>query len=382
MKNINIKYIFFNCKICLLLLVLLFFISANDVFAQKKSKKRTKKMELEVELSLSTVYDDNILKYSEKYLERFRNNEDGGRFHIKTYDDVILNPSIQVTSTFNIFGKLKSKINGQFSSRQYVVNPIKNWDFITFGFQQYLSKQASFKFYYSNIPEFYVRHFRDRQWVNVYGYTQETYQPFAFAKNNYGFYIQNTFFKNTRIRYSMSYSQYFHNKHFTEYDCKNYSYGLRIYQLILKKVKLEAGYEYTTSDAKGYDASYETPQTTNGPDASNVEDNFSLALIWQVPAILKLDHELRVEGEFFKVYYSSEHPLELDEEHAGRVDDNLRLYFTYSVQLNKALQVSAFYNWLMRDTNTEAKENQEYLNNEKSYNQNLFGIELSYKLKL
>ncbi len=43
-----------------------------------------------INLSLSPYYDSNILKYSEKYIERFKNGEDEGRFHINRIDDLTL----------------------------------------------------------------------------------------------------------------------------------------------------------------------------------------------------------------------------------------------------------------------------------------------------
>lgn len=381
MQCTELKYHWFTDKLYLFLLAFVFFFSQNSGLAQDKKEKK-KEQHFDVEIGLGTTYDDNILKYSEKYLERFMNNEDEGRFHIDTYDDIILNPSIKLIATYNIFGKLRTKINGDFSRRQYVVNNIKSWNYVSFGIQQYLTKRASFKLYYSNIPDFYVRHFRDDQWVEIYGYTPETFQPFSFAKNNFGIYAQNTFFKSTRIKLTFNYAEYFHNKHFTQYDSKNFSYAIDIYQNVGKNIKLDAGYEFETSDAKGYDASHETPETTNGPDASYVEDAYNFDVNWQLPRLYKHKHDFDASVSYATRYYSSEHPLELDREHAGRYDKNLRFYVTYTFEINKQMDVAAFYNWMGRDTETTAIENTEYLSNEKDYKQNLVGIEFTYKFKL
>ena len=105
-----------------------------------------------------------------------------GRFHIETYDDLIVNPSLAAGYTINVFKKVKSKLSASFSPRIYVVNSIKNWYYWGIGFQQHLTKKASFKISYSYIPEFYVRHFRDDQWIDVYGYTHEAFTPYAFPK--------------------------------------------------------------------------------------------------------------------------------------------------------------------------------------------------------
>lgn len=372
-------------RIFLPLLILLFSLSVGNTFAQeKKTKKKTKTKTtpLEFTFGLETTYDDNILKYSDKYLERFMNGEDEGRFHIKTYDDLILNPSLAGAYSINIFKKVESKFSASFSPRIYVVNSIKNWLYWGIGFQQYLSKKASFKISYGYIPEFYVRHFRDDQWIDVYGYEPIAFTPYAFAKDNFGFYIQNTFFKNTRLKFSLNHARYYHNKHYTEYDSKDWLYGFYIYQRIVKKFSIDAGYQYVTSDAKGYDASYQTPETTTGPDATFVEDRFNFGFLWYLPKINKKSNNLNVDLLIMYRYYSSAYPPLVDPLHAGRYDHNYRLFFKYNFSMTKSLKLTLFYNWLMRDTDTKAEINSVYVSNEKDYRQDQIGIKIVYGLKL
>lgn len=250
------------------------------------------------------------------------------------------------------------------------------------GFRHYLSKQLSFKLSYSHIPDFYIRHFRDDDWVNVYGYTQEAFQPMAFAKDSYSFWAQNTFFENTRINFSVSYMNYFYNKHFTEYDCNNMEYELKVYQPIHKKVKLVLGYQYSTSDAKAYDEPFESKESSNDSDGSFDEDQFLLGLDWNMPRIFNHYNTLDVDAKFMKRYFSSTHFLEEDPTHAGRVDDNFRLYATYSISLKRNLKLSVFYNWLYRKSDTTAEANKEYLKNEKAYRQSLIGFKITYSFEI
>ena len=366
----------------LLIILAVFFIAISSVQAQeKKKKKRKKKPVYEVNFKLATIYDDNILKYSDKYLQRFMNSEDEGRFHIDTYDDVIFFTALQMSSSFYIFKKKKSVVNAEVSRRTYAVNKIKNWNYMAFGFRQYITKRLSFKFSYSYIPEFYVRHFRDDQWIAIYGYDEIVFQPYAFAKDNYGFWAQNTFFKSTRIKLSLYYSPYYHNEHYTEYDSKNWTYGAQIYQGVHKRVKIEAGYQFVTSDAKGYDASFQTPETTFGPDATYVEDRFTFGLAWQLPKIKKMSNSFSAKVGFQNRYYSSSYRPIIDPLHVGRVDKNIRWYFNYKLRLNKKMQLRAYYNLYIRDTETGAEINKQYVSNEKDYKQNIFGLEFIYKLK-
>lgn len=348
---------------------------------QAKKEQKKKEQHFEAEVSFATIYDNNILKYSDKYINRFMNGLDEGRFHIDTYDDIILYGAADLSATYRIIKKLKSKFNVSFFSNSYMINDIKNWYFVNVGYQQYFTKKASFKIFYNYIPHYYVRHFRDDDWVAVYGYTPETFVQFAYSKENYGFWIQNTFFKNTRINASFDYSKYYHNKHYTEYDCKDYIIGLSLYQPVYKTVRLEFDYEHEYSDAKGYDQPGETKATADDADATYFENGFVFGVNWQLPEIRKKENTLDVKAAYQKRYFLSEHYLEEDREHAGRVDDNIQFSAIYSFYLTKELKLAAFYRYYMRSSNSDSPVNQFYLSAEKNYKQSQFGLQVTYDLK-
>ncbi|OQX75330.1 MAG: hypothetical protein B6D64_11860 [Bacteroidetes bacterium 4484_276] len=368
-------------KLFLLLLALTVLLPAGGAFGQEKKKKKKKTKYFELRVGLAMVYDDNILKYSEKYLNRFMNGEDEGRFHIETYDDLIINPSLEVICRPKIFKKAKTRINASISPKIYAVNNIKDWLYWGVGFQQYITKSASIKILYSYIPDFYVRHFRDDQMIPIYGYTPESFTPYAFSKDNYGIYAQNTFFKGTRIRLSLYHARYYHNKYYTEYDSKDWLYGINLYQRIHKNFRLDFAYQYVTSDAKGYDASIDTPETTTGPDATFAEDRFTIGFVWKLPKLAKRSNNLDVDFLLLNRYYSSPYSPLVDKLHAGRYDKNYRIYATYNITLKKYLKLSLFYNWLMRDTDTKALINSDYVSSEKDYHENKIGFKLVYNLK-
>ncbi|MCD4682306.1 MAG: hypothetical protein K8R86_03395 [Bacteroidales bacterium] len=382
MKNIKSKYYFFPIKLSLILLTLILLGSTDIVFSQESKKKKKKKIGLVLKVGLAMTYDNNILKYSDKYLDRFMKGQDEGRFHIDTYDDLIINPSIEGIYTFNIFKKVKTRINASISPKFYSVNGVKNWYNWGIGFQQYITKKASIKILYSFIPEFYVRHFRDEQWIDVVGYVPEAFTPYAFSKDNFGIYAQNTFFKRTRVRLSLYHARYYHNKSYTEYDSKDWLYGINIYQGIGKKFRVDFAYQFVTSDAKGYDASVETPETTNGPDATFEEDRFTFGFYWNLPKLKKRRNNLDVDFAMLYRYYSSPHSPLIDPLHVGRVDKNYRVFVTYNINVTKPLKLSLFYNWFMRDTDTKAKINSIYVSNEKDYRQDRIGFKLVYSFKM
>ncbi|RPI70427.1 MAG: hypothetical protein EHM47_12130, partial [Ignavibacteriales bacterium] len=90
---------------CIILICCLIFLPNpnNELYGQKKkTEKKADKWALS--LSIKPYYDSNILKYSEKYIDRFKNREDEGRFHIETIDDLVWGYSIGLTYTDEIIG--------------------------------------------------------------------------------------------------------------------------------------------------------------------------------------------------------------------------------------------------------------------------------------
>lgn len=365
---------FNGCRPWIILLCLV--LAAQGSYAQKKTKK--KGLGIDAEVSLSTMYDDNILKYSEKYLTRFLNREDEGRFHIKTYDDVVLSPSVTLTRSFRFFGKKLIIFDAGYTLNAYVKNDINNWSNLSIGVRQNFAKRASLKLSYSYIPSFYIRHFRDDDWVAVFGYTPQTFKPYIFSKDTYAFWIQNTFLKNSRIMFTFNYQVYFHNESYTEYDCRNYLYRIKLFQPVHKKLRMELMYQFTKSFAKGYDQPHETKENSDDGDASFDEDGFSAGLIWTLPKFKKYTHSLKGECVVYERYYTTKQFLELDLLHSGRMDDNVRLNFNYDLTLSKKWTVSAFYSWYYRDSGSKSAVNSGYISDEKDYTQNQIGLALKY----
>jgi hypothetical protein len=351
------------------------------VQAQKK-KKKSKGLKMEADFGVATFYDDNILKYSDKYLDRFMNNEDEGRFDINTYDDVVVNPSLGLSATYRLFGKRKTEVDAGASLSYYLVNDIKNWQAFDVGLSQEITRRLSLSFDYSYIPDFYVRQFRDDDWVPIVGYTPESFTAYSFAKNNYAFVGEYIFFKDTRVRFYYYYMQYYHNKNYTEYDCKNNMYRIRINQPFLKNFEVDISYQYETSDAKGYDQPGETKETSDDSDATFEENGLNAGLAWKMPRIKNRYHSLSLDVVLFDTFYQTDKPVQIDPLHAGRVDHNLRIYINYYLSVTRNFKFKAFYNWYGRDSGTTSILNEEYVSDEKDYRQNQVGIELVYKFDI
>jgi len=145
--------------ISLLILPVIFsLITSEKIYAGGKPEK--KKDKWAISLSLSPFYDNNILKYSEKYIQRFKNREDEGRFHVSSIDDLAFGYSVGVTYTDEIIGKLRTILGAGYDSDAYTYNSIKTWSVYNVFWRQYITTSTSLSISYSYLPGFYVRHFR------------------------------------------------------------------------------------------------------------------------------------------------------------------------------------------------------------------------------
>jgi len=323
-----------------------------------------------LDIGLASVYDNNILRYSDKYISRFDQNEDPGRFHINTLDDLILVSSIKASATLNLFGSFNTIAAVDVRQRTYTHNPIKDWPSFSFSLRQDLSKKLAAQVAYNYIPGFYVRHYRDDDWVEQYGYTPATFQSYDYKKDELAGWVQYALLVGTRVRTWFSYARYFYNEHFTEYDCRNTLIGIEAYQTIYKNVKLNGGFEIVHSREGG----------NAEMDPSFNENTFLLGLDFQLPKVFGRSNGLGIDGEYARRCFTSTHYLEVDREHAGRQDFDYRVSITYGLELLDNLDLTLNYAWHQRDTETLAEQNATYLSYEKDYRQYQIGLEMKYAL--
>jgi hypothetical protein len=360
-------------------LVILLLAGVTLGYGESKPKKQVKHWQ--ADLAISPYYDSNILKYSDKYIQRFLNREDEGRFHINRYDDMVVQYSGGLSYENTFIKKLKTIFSVDASYNRYSFNNVKDWSRFSIGWRQYFYSKSSFMFSYSYIPHFYVRHFRDEDWIAVYGYTPNTFQPYEFSKDDFSFWIQHYIFEKTSVRLYASYYRYFLDKNNTEYDSNDYMLGFRVFHTLTKNLGINAGYKYYKSKAKGYDEPGETATTSDDVNADNYSHDYFVGLAYQLPKVFKMKNSISVDVNYERTFFTTDHFYEIDPIHAGRHDKVFDLELGYSITLPGKTEVSAFYALTTRKTGTPAAVNAEYISDEKSYNQYQTGIKISYSLK-
>lgn len=362
------------------LLLILFMLSSLTLnYAQNQPIEKIKHWSAEI--LIGPYYDSNILKYSDKYITRFLNGEDEGRFHINRYDDLVVQYSAGLSYSNEFIKKLLTTFSFDFSYNKYSFNNVKDWSRFSVGLRQNVLPQTSFMISYSYIPHFYVRHFRDEDWIAVYGYIPVTFQPYEFSKDDFSFWVQHYIFKTTRARLYFSYYKYFLDKNNTEYDSDDFMYGIRVYQTLSKNFSVNAGYKYINSKAKGYDEPGETIQTSDDVNATNYSHSYFAGMSYSLPLILNMRNSISIDAQYERAIYTTDQFYELDPIHAGRHDDNYDITLAYDIAPSGDTRITAFYSLLKRITGTPVEVNAEYISDEKSYDQYQTGVKISYNLE-
>lgn len=366
--------------LCSLLFISASFIETNGQTKKKKAEKKVDKWALN--LSIRPFYDSNILKYSEKYIQRFMNGEDAGRFHINRVDDLTIGYSAALSFTDEFFGKMKTIIGAGYDTDAYTYNSVKTWGTFNLFFRQQIAASTSLQFSYSYIPEFYVRHFRDDDWVKYYGFTEITFQPYTFSKDDFAVWLQQIApWQTTRARFYFTYSRYFLNPAYTEYDSNDYMFGFRVYQNLMKNLDLTLGYLYSYSDAKGFDEPTETKELSDDSDATNYEHTYFVGFDLILPQIFSRNNDLGIDFQYQRAFFTTDNYVELDPLHAGRYDYNYRISVNYNIAIMNNFSATAFYNWYAREASSPSDYNREYISDEKDYTQYRIGVKFNYLIK-
>ena len=368
---------FSECKLYAIILMFTVLFMQN-ISSQNSDKHLFKSIKLNI--SLGPEYDSNILKYSDTYIEKFKLGYDKGRFHTSTYDGIMFHGMIGTTGVFQIFKKRETEINLNFTRREYLMNSIKTWNYFSTSLGQEITRNADIELFYNFIPYFYVRHYPDDDWVEIFGNSPEVYQPYTFSKENFGMFVRYSFPGDTRIRFMVSRSNYFYNTHFTEYDSRNYSAGLRIYQNFREKIKATLGLQFETSKTKDLDPLIYTLEYY--PDASYKSGDLYVDFIRALPQIKGYNHQLELSCDYEKRIYTSSQYYKYDPIHSGRVDDKIDLQIEYRFKINKDISLTAYYLFIERFLNNSIDVNKQFLIDEKSYRQSQSGLKFSYDIPI
>jgi len=355
------------CNMAILLFIAL--LGADTACAQAKFIKLTA---LKIEFTGS--YDDNILRYSSRDIERFQNRREYYPSKLSTYDD--WQNDFRLKFYFAGPKALNSPPEiwyfGKFS--QYCNNPFNNYSTHTLIINQKLSKSFSLKLRYFYMPDFYLREYKDRDLNQYHSCRFDDHQ--AGAGLNFRW--------NQRIELSLfaEFEQIYYNKYFTEYDSELWSGNAGINYRFNPDWRFLLDLGYTQSDNIGYksliSAGGVTPnEDTEYGDSSYDEEIYQAEIRYRKRNLFggkdvwfSLQYKLR-----HRIYTTDNHLL-ADPYHSSRSDDRQRIIFTLSRKLTAKLEGAFSYTREWRITHSDYAPVEEV----KNFTQDIFSLDLTYSI--
>ncbi|TKJ41892.1 hypothetical protein CEE37_04805 [candidate division LCP-89 bacterium B3_LCP] len=331
MKRITSKIIFILLLVCVVI--------PSQVYGINK-------IPIKLKVFWTSGYDDNILKYSPRDLDRFENNTENYPSEIATSDDWINSFGLRVYHDFKLgkYFRWRPYYSGRLS--MYASNSLKNGQShfflsrLTYRYRIYLYLQ------YSYMPGYYLRIYQDRDTNQYQSCNFNIYRPSVRIK-----YRHKPF--EVDVRYGKEYIYY--NEYFTEYDSE--AYFTRVsgaYESPLG-FDLSLGYEFKVSDNIGFDQTSVLGVTlveedTEYGDSSYEENRYLFTLDYKLPVKSAFDWSVGIDFDRRLRYYQSGQPFDIDKFHAGRKDRRDRIETTVTCTPSSNLNVGFSFIYDQRRT--------------------------------
>ncbi len=287
----------------------------------------------------ATYYDDNILRYSDKFIQRFENGEDPGRFRVDSLDDTVYRTDLYITRGFTGIGGRPAGIGFDVEHRAYGSNDIKDWTRWAVAWEQELGRDRQVDVSWIWTPSFYVRHLRDSDLTGA-GRTADPFQAFEFEKSEGRIRYFHPIGTALEARYTLGLASFRHSQAFREFDSDNVVGAVRLDHHLTRRFRLSYGVEYTDSQARGFDEDGETLETSDDTDPTYRQLDLMLAARVRLPGNRR--PVLFFQAETGQREYTTDKPESLAPLHAGREDDLLRLYASLQLDLSSRYRMAIF----------------------------------------
>ncbi len=323
-------------------------------------------------LQFTANYDDNILRYSDRDLDRFEQSSEYYPSMLSSYDD--WKNEFRLKTYFRgprLFGsRMRLYYFAKFAA--YYRNPFKNYHNHTLYINQKLGKKLEAHFKYFYMPKFYLREYRDRD--------LDRYESCDFENHQVRPAITYTILKKTDVTIRIEYEQIYYNKYFTEYDSESWLYEGLLTQKMGRNLTLGLSYGFKVSDNAGYTSLLSTPGSAPEEDSEYGESSYE-ADIYQFDARYRLrklwgeDSDISLQYKLRRRCYSTDNTVEDDPFHAGRVDFRHRITASITRDILPLLEMELGYIHEWRDTDSPAPLVKEI----KNFRQNVLAFSLTYK---
>jgi len=352
---------------------------ANPSFAQRRRSLPT--WEWHLNASVAAVYNDNLLRLSERDQNAFLRDPESFAIPMESVDD--LSSDLVLTPSLNWRAPQMLMVTGdyQFKTTMRARNSFTDYQTHTMGVSvrprvRGYKWSARFRAFY--IPSFYLRVYRDRDF--------NEYHSTRFRNLDYAGSIRYRIFDPLWLGTRVSWGSYYYNAKFTEYDSEYWDLTGTVAYSFPRNVDFSGEYTRRFSEnvgraAGGFSTSIsieeEPIEDSEYGNSDFTEDEFRASVTTIVPWITFRPTSADISYRLRRRVYTTNSPLELDPFHRGRLDNRGVITTSIRMAITNKWDLSSYFSYEERRTESEWSS----VPNVKNFIQREIGVICSYSVR-
>ena len=304
---------------------------------------------------LGAIYDDNILRLSALSIEEFRRNESTLAAKLNTYDDLILDATLDLELARELLFRKETALRFYYERWQYARNNIKTNEDFEVRLRQTVRGSDYLELSYLYAPPGYIKELSDRP-PFVPRSVPRVYLPFKVTRNAFTATYRWRPISWLTVRAIGGRVLRYYNRPFLENDLWEWNGRVGL-DAVWGRFTTTVHYGYADVAARGFDSVGETLETSdNGSDGSYEKDWYRLQFVYRpkrapyAPAapqgllgllqrgaaqadrglIAARTSSFTVMLDYQRQFYTSELPLAVDPLHVGRMDQTKQIQVTWA----------------------------------------------------
>jgi hypothetical protein len=283
------------------------------------------------------LYDDNIYTIHDEAIEAFQVGSEDGLPRMKSYDDFIFAPTLDLAAERRFFDVGKTRFRFKVKRWMYAANPIKtNTDFDGY-VRQWFPGGKSLEFNVHYAPEQYIRQLGDDAPYDGLGYRDK---EFRFTRNvanlTWRHYVTRKFSYKLIAETNMRY----YNKPFQENDIEAWEIrGSVNYKFFDRDLSVTVDYSYEDASGRGHDSVGESAENSDDSDPSYHRDLYRIGLDLDTPWLAPIVDDVGVAYLFMDYYYTTEKPLFDAPYQRGRRDKWAKAFIKASRRITRGVDL-------------------------------------------
>lgn len=296
-------------------------------------------------LTLEHIYDDNVFTLHPDAIGAFIAGPSSGLPRMKTHDDYIFAPTLDLSATRQFWDLGKTKFRFKIKRWMYAQNPIKtNTDF-DFYVRQSFPGRKSLELYLHHAPIQYIRQLGDR---SPYGGVSSS-KEFRFARNIINLTWRHSLSRTLSYKLILESNLRYYNKPFQENDVEAWEIrGSVAYRMFKRRLTVTADYSFEDAAGRGYDSVDESHDDSDDSDPGYHRDLYRLGLDLKTPWLRPVADKVGVAYLFMDYYYTTTKDLFDSPYQVGRRDKWAKGFIKAGKRLRKGIDLNFTFTYSER----------------------------------